>query len=92
MSNCAQTIIALKMDLFSFSRGNSQNYFTSLIELLLQYWCPGLCYGPLHPDLDKIVVLSVEQQEENENEDWQMDAGEKLVSIPQLKTEGNQLF
>ncbi len=37
LRNCAQTVTALKMDLFSFSRGNSQTCFTSLIELLLQY-------------------------------------------------------
>ena len=44
-------------------------------------------------DLEFIMeLLSVEQPEEYEKESWQMDAGEKLVSVPQLKADGNSLF
>ena len=42
-------------------------------------------------DLEFIFeLLSVET--EYEKESWQMDADEKLDSVPQLKTEGNKLF
>ena len=37
-------------------------------------------------------LLSVEQPEDYEKEGWQMDADEKLSSVPQLKAEGNSLF
>jgi len=44
-------------------------------------------------DLEFIMeLLSVEQPEDYEKEAWQMDADEKLHSIPQLKDEGNRLF
>ena len=37
-------------------------------------------------------LLSVSQPEDYEKESWQMDADEKLDSVPQLKADGNQLF
>ena len=44
-------------------------------------------------DLEFIFeLLSVEQPEQYEKEGWQMDADEKLTSVPQLKSEGNTLF
>lgn len=44
-------------------------------------------------DLEFIFeLLSVEQPEEYQKEGWQMDADEKLDSVPQLKAEGNAMF
>ena len=44
-------------------------------------------------DLEFIFeVLSVSQPEDYEKESWQMDAEEKIASVPQLKEEGNKLF
>jgi len=44
-------------------------------------------------DLEFIFeLLQVEQPEDYEKEGWQMDAEEKLSSVPQLKAEGNSLF
>jgi len=44
-------------------------------------------------DLEFIMeLLSVEQPEEYVKEGWQMDAEEKLDSVPQLKADGNALF
>jgi len=44
-------------------------------------------------DLEFIFeILHVEQPEDYEKESWQMDADEKLSSVPQLKAEGNSLF
>jgi len=44
-------------------------------------------------DLEFIFELvQVEQPEDYEKEGWQMDAEEKLLSVPQLKAEGNALF
>ena len=44
-------------------------------------------------DLEFIFeLLQVEQPEDYEKESWQMDADEKLTSVPQLKAEGNSLF
>ena len=44
-------------------------------------------------DLEFIFeLLRVEQPEDYEKEGWQMDADEKLSSVPQLKAEGNTLF
>ena len=44
-------------------------------------------------DLEFIFeLLTVEQPEDYEKEGWQMDADEKLSSVPQLKAEGNALF
>jgi len=44
-------------------------------------------------DLEFIFeLLSVDQPEEYEKESWQMDAEEKLDSVPQLKADGNTLF
>lgn len=50
-----------------------------------------LMKGP--EDLEFIIeLLDVEQPEDYEKEAWQMDAGEKMASVPQLKAEGNKLF
>jgi len=44
-------------------------------------------------DLEFIMeLLTVDQPEEYEKESWQMDADEKLDSVPQLKSDGNMLF
>lgn len=44
-------------------------------------------------DLEFILeLLTIEQPESYEKESWQMDADEKLTSVPQLKEEGNKLF
>jgi len=44
-------------------------------------------------DLEFIFeLLQVERPEQYEKEGWQMDAEEKLGSVPQLKVEGNLLF
>jgi len=44
-------------------------------------------------DLEFIFeVLTVSQPEEYTKESWQMEAGEKLESVPGLKAEGNALF
>lgn len=44
-------------------------------------------------DLEFIFeLLSVEQPEDYQKEGWQMDADEKLDSVPQLKAEGNAMF
>ena len=44
-------------------------------------------------DLEFIFeLLHVEQPEDYEKESWQMDADEKLSSVPALKSEGNTLF
>ena len=44
-------------------------------------------------DLEFIFeLLHVEQPEDYEKEGWQMDADEKLSSVPALKSEGNILF
>jgi len=44
-------------------------------------------------DLEFVLeLLTVEQPEDYEKESWQMDADEKLTSVPSLKAEGNRLF
>lgn len=44
-------------------------------------------------DLEFIMeLLSVQQPEDYEKENWQMDADEKLDSVPQLKADGNKMF
>lgn len=40
----------------------------------------------------EIELLSVEKPGDYKKETWQMDSGEKLDIIPQLKEEGNQLY
>ena len=37
-------------------------------------------------------MLSVDLPDEYQKESWQMDADEKLGSVPKLKEEGNRLF
>ena len=39
-----------------------------------------------------IELLTVENPDEYKKESWQMDADEKLTSVPQLKAEGNNLY
>ena len=44
-------------------------------------------------DLEFIIeLLSVELPDEYKKESWQMDAEEKLNSVPSLKDEGNRLY
>ena len=39
-----------------------------------------------------LELLSVELPDEYKKETWQMDANEKLVSLPKLKEDGNKLY
>ena len=39
-----------------------------------------------------IELLTVENPDEYKKESWQMDADEKLTSVPKLKEEGNKLY
>ena len=44
-------------------------------------------------DLEFVIeLLSVEHPDDYKKETWQMDAEEKLVSLPKLKEEGNKLY
>ena len=74
----------------------NQQHMCSMMAMQMQ---GGLGYDDLNElmkapsDLEFIIeLLSVESPEEYEKESWQMNADEKLGSIPQLREEGNSLF
>jgi len=79
--------------------GHSHSHKPHMCGMMAMQAEGGLGYDDLNQlmkspeDLEFVFeLLTVTQVEEYEKESWQMEAGEKLESVPHLKEEGNRLF